>query len=75
MTTYITSDREYRITVELQTEYWGGDFPNLISGEAIRVDAYDDDALITLTALEARSLAAALIAAAAKLESKAKAAA
>lgn len=71
MTTTITSDRGTRISVQLQSDYWGEEIVNsdsYIGVDEIRVDSYDEH--LSLTAVEARALAAALIAAADRLESK-----
>lgn len=68
---FIESDRGLRIKVELQSECWGADVVNsdtFIGGDAIRIDSYDEH--ITVTAQEARALAAALTAAADRLDAK-----
>lgn len=72
MTTTIASDRGNRISVELQSDYWGEELVNsdrFIGGDAIRIDSHDEH--LALTAQEARALAAALTAAADRLDAKA----
>lgn len=71
-TTTITSDRGNLISVELQSDYWGEELVNsdrFIGADEIRIDSYDEH--ITVTAQEARALAAALTAAADRLDAKA----